>query len=52
MEEVAPPGVFLSSTHPGSEVIAQMERGGKKARSMSAVLAVGRKTLAGVKGRP
>lgn len=47
MEEVAPPGVFLSFTHPGGEVIAQMEREGKAVRSLSAVLTVRRKALAG-----
>lgn len=35
MEEVAPPGVFLSFRHPGGEVIAQMEREGKAVRSLS-----------------
>lgn len=52
MEEVAPPGVFLSFRHPGGEVIAQMEREGKAVRSLSAVLTVRRKALAGVKGIP
>lgn len=52
MEQVAPPGVFLSFTHPGGEVLAQMEREGKAVRSLSAVLTVRRKALAGVKGRP